>query len=177
MFHNRLTQCLAVVVFIAGAASVAGAQDSRRRPVAPPAPRIEKIKKFLDEHPGMKARLESWRALSPEQRREKIQQKAQEWRSLTQDEKKARISKRLESSPFLKEHPELKARIDEFRSLTPEQKKERIQQKRAEWKALTPEQRKEKIQAFRAEHPHFGKRLLRAHRMHKLSRILKTLAF
>lgn len=82
--------------------SVVGpAQDPGRKAENPRKARIEK---FLNEHPEAKARLDAWKALTPEQKREKIQQKKAELKSLTPEERKARIEKLKAEHPGAGKH-------------------------------------------------------------------------
>ncbi|MFN0207354.1 MAG: hypothetical protein ACKVS6_13700 [Planctomycetota bacterium] len=103
-----ITKILATVVLLPLVFSTASAQDPGRTKTGARMPRAEKIEKLkkriqerLDRHPELKAKIEAWKALTPDQRKERIQQKRAEFKALTPEQRKEK------KAQFRAEHPEL----------------------------------------------------------------------
>ncbi|MBL8694350.1 MAG: hypothetical protein JNJ88_09665 [Planctomycetes bacterium] len=60
--------------------------------------RLERIEKRLEKHPELKAKLEEWKQLTPEQRKDKLRQRLQE-----KLQNRPRAAARLDRMPKLKE--------------------------------------------------------------------------
>ncbi|MBI3818662.1 MAG: hypothetical protein HY286_08230 [Planctomycetes bacterium] len=104
---NTKTALLVLATF----ATLGAAQLSAQNPARPQnQDRKQRIEKFLNEHPDIKAKVDSWRALTPDQRKEKIQQKKAEMKALTPEERKAKMRQ------FGEEHPGIKEMIRHFLS-------------------------------------------------------------
>lgn len=99
---------LSILAVLTFAAIPAPAQDGGRRAAGAEGrrgARAERIQKFLNEHPDVKARIEEWKKLTPGQRKERVAQKKAEFKALTPDERKARIQR------FREEHPRMAKRM------------------------------------------------------------------
>lgn len=94
-----ITKILATVVLLPLVFSTASAQDPGRTKTGARAGRSEKIQKMLDKHPELKVKIEEWKALTPDQRKEKIEQKRAEFKALSPEQRKEKIQQ------FRAEHP------------------------------------------------------------------------
>lgn len=108
---------LAILILTTPLAFGAIAQDPRKSE-QPQNPRKERIEKFLNKHPDLKNKIEEFRKLTPEQRREKIQQKKAEFKALTPEQRKERAQEFKKNHPragkgmqFLRKHPGMKRHL------------------------------------------------------------------